>query len=277
MSKLSIGSKQLEWVKVSDLRISSRAQRNHSKPGAQRLIESIVADFDPDKFGTLVVSERDGIYWVVDGGHRRTALSRMGYDDQSVQCWVYHGLSETEEADLFLDLNNSRPVSGMDKFKVAVVAGREEECDVDRIVRAADLSVGNSRLASVTCPAALLKVYTAGGPQVLATTLCVLRDAYGTPGLSAKMIEGMGLFVAHYANTFDEHRLKVKLSHKLGGVNGLLSRAEQIKSSYGVRVSEAVAAAVTETYNSGRGGGGKLPNWWATVEATEEPKASKGA
>jgi hypothetical protein len=277
MPKLSTGSKQLEWLKVSDLRISSRAQRDHAKPGAQRLIESICADFDPDKFGTLVVSERDGVHWVIDGGHRRTALSRMGYDDQMVQCWVYHGLSETEEAGLFLDLNNSRPVSGMDKFKVAVVAGRDDECDIDRIVRAAGLTVGTSKVASVSCPGALKNVYTGGGPQVLATTLCVLRDAYGTPGFSAKMVEGMGLFVAHYANLFEEHRLKTKLSHKLGGVNGLLSRAEQIKSSYGVRIPEAVAAAITETYNSGRGGGGKLPSWWTTVEPAIESQTSKGA
>jgi hypothetical protein len=268
MAKLSVGSKRLEWVRVSDLRISPRAQRDHSLRGAQKLIEEIAGDFDPDKFGTLTVSERNGTYWVVDGGHRRTALSRMGYEDQMVQCWVYHGLSEQEEADLFLDLNNVRVVSGMDKFKVAVIAGRDVEVDIDRIVKAAGLSIGGRSGTSVRCIGALTRVYEANGPQVLADTLCVLRDAYGAPGFASKVVEGVGMFIGSYTNRFDEHRLKSRLSRKLGGVNGLLGRAEQIKSSHGVTLAEGVAAATVETYNQGRGGI-NLPSWWATTEKQE--------
>jgi hypothetical protein len=271
-TRLDSGDKALEWLLVRDLRISARAQRDHAKPGAQTLIESIAANFDPNKFGTLTVSERDGTYWVVDGGHRRTSLKVMGYEDQKVQCWTYHGLTEEQEAELFLDLNNVRPVNAMDKFKVAVVAGREPEVAIDKLVRSLGLAVGTGRTGTIRCSNALLRVHDNGGLKVLDTTLQIVRDAYGDPGFGSKVVEGIGLFVATYEGVFDVDRLASKLSRKLGGVNGLLGRAEQIKSSHGVALAPGIAAATVETYNQGRGGG-KLPTWWAAVEAKAKEDA----
>lgn len=269
--KLSSGSRKLEWVRVSDMRVSPKAQRDHSSPGAMKLIEQIAAEFDPDRLGTITVSERDGVYWVVDGGHRRAALIKIGYEDQLVQCWCYHGLTEEQEADLFLDLNNVRVVSVMDKFKVAVIAGRGVENEIADVVRSQGLSVGGkggSGNPHIRCVAALMKVYNAGGPKVLATTLAIIKEAYGAPGFSARVTEGIGLFVATYEGQFDQDRLVQKLAKKLGGVNGLLGRAEQIKSSHGVPVAQAVAASAVETYNQGRGGV-KLIGWWASLEGRE--------
>lgn len=260
--RVPTGGKTLEWVRVLEMRVSPRAQRGHNKPGALAKIDEIAAEFDPDKLGVLTVNERDGTFWVIDGGHRLKALIKMGYEDQMVQCWTYHGLTEKQEADLFLDLNNVRVVSAMDKFKVAVVADRGVESQINAIVQDAGLSVGTSGAGSVNCVAALRKVYAMGGGAVLERTLRIIRDAYGKPGFSAKITEGVGLFVSNYEHAFDEDRLISKLSHKLGGVNGLLSQAAVTKSTYGVTGAVAVAASVVETYNQGRGGV-KLPAWWS--------------
>lgn len=269
-SRIPSGSKTLEWVNVANMRISPRAQRTHNKPGALALIEEIAANFDPDKLGVLTVSERDGTFWVVDGGHRLNALTRMGYGDQDVQCWTYHGLTEKQEADLFLDLNNVRVVSTMDKFKVAVVAGRGVESQISAIVQEAGLSIGTTASpTSLYCVGALQKVYAMGGTKVLEQTLRIVRDAYGKAGFSARVVEGIGLFVSNYENTFTEDLLIAKLSRKLGGVNGLLNQAAVTRATYGVSSAVAVAASVVETYNQGRGGN-KLPVWWqrtATVDA----------
>jgi hypothetical protein len=263
--KVPGGGKSLEWVRVSEMRISPKAQRGHNKPGAQALIEEIVSNFDPDKLGALTVSEREGTFWVVDGGHRWNALMKMGYEDQLIQCWTYHGLSEKQEADLFLDLNNVRVVSGMDKFKVAVVAGRSTECQIDAIARAEGLSIGTYRgETSIQCVGALTKVYENGGTKVLERTLQIIRDAYGKAGFSARVVEGIGMFVATYENSFDQAQLVSKLSQKLGGVSGLINQAQVTRATYGVSAAVAVAATVVDTYNSGRGGV-KLPGWWQKV------------
>lgn len=259
------GGRKLEWVRVSEMRVSPKAQRAHNKPGAMALIEEIVSNFDPDKLGTLTVSERDGTFWVVDGGHRMNALIKMGYEDQMVQCWAYHGLTEEQEADLFLDLNNVRTVSVMDKFKVAVVAGRPIETQIDAIARQEGLSIGTYRgETSIQCAGALMRVYQNGGTKVLERTLQIVRDAYGKAGFVARVVEGIGMFVATYENTFDQDRLVGKLSQKMGGVNGLINQAQVTRATYGVSMAVSVAATVVETYNAGRGGT-KLTPWWQKV------------
>jgi hypothetical protein len=273
--RVSTGQRRLEWVPVGKMRVSPRAQRDHSRPGAQEKITEIAANFDPDKFGTLTVNKRDGHFWVVDGGHRYNALVLIGWEDQQVQCWTYHELTEEQEAALFLDLNDVRPVTALDKFKVAVIAGRDPEVAIDRIVRNLGLTVGGTTQQSLGCVVGLQKVYRMG-PGVLEGTLRAVRDAYGRPGFSAKVVEGIGLFVANYDSVYDEERLVSRLSRKLGGVNGLLGRAEQIRSSHGVSMPHAVAAATVETYNQGRGGD-KLTGWWTRISQAHSELSAVGA
>lgn len=260
-NRIESGAKHLQWVRIEEMRVSSKAQREQR----QYRIDHIASNFDPDKFGTPTLNERDGVFWIIDGGHRVRALIQMGYEDQQVQCWIYRGLTEEEEAEKFLSLNDVKPVTGMDKFKVSVVAGRETESDIDRIVRAAGMSVGKGQ-NGIGAVAALGKVYKSAGPRGLAITIRIIRDAYGMPGFAAKVIEGVGLFVANYEKVFEEERIIGKLAAKAGGVNGLLGRAEQIRSTHGVPAPQGVAAATVETYNSGRGKD-KLPGWFVTVAA----------
>lgn len=261
-NRIESGAKHLQWVPVSQMRVSTRAQREQR----QSHIDHIASNFDPDKFGTPTVNDRDSIFWIVDGGHRIKALIQMGYEDQQVQCWVYRGLNEEQEAEKFLSLNDVKPVNGMDKFRVSVVAGRETESDIDRIIRAAGMSVGKGQ-NGVGAVGALSKVYAHAGPKGLAATIRIIRDAYGMPGFSSKVIDGVGLFVANYENVFDEERVVLKLSNRVGGVNGLLGRAEQIRVKFGVPTAQGVAAAAVESYNQGRGGD-KLPGWWSTLGGT---------
>lgn len=257
--RVPTGQKHLQWVHISEMRVSSRAQREQR----QAHIDHIAAEFDPDKFGTPTVNERDGVFWIIDGAHRIKALIQMGYEDQQVQCWTYHSLTEEQEAEKFLSLNDVKPVAGLDRFKVSVVAGRADESDIDRIVRAQGLSIGSGH-NGIGSVGALRDVYFKGGARGLSTTIRVIRDSYGKPGFSAKVIKGVGLFVSHYENVYEEDRLVQKLSSKLGGVNGLTGRAEQIRVQQGVPAPQGVAAAVVETYNAGRGGT-KIPSWLATA------------
>jgi hypothetical protein len=268
-NRVEVGEKHLEWVPISEMRISPRAQRKHDSPSSRTKIEFIATHFDPDKAGTLTVNLRDGIYWIIDGGHRYHALLLMGWEDQHVQCWIYRGLAEAQEADKFLSLNDVKTVSGMDKFQKALVAKYPVQLDIDRVVRAADLTVGTGRDA-IGCVAAITKTY-GYGPKVLATTVRIIRDAFGQAGFTAKATEGIGLFVANYENIFDEDFLIARLAAKKGGVNGLLGEAQKMKQRYGVSLAVGVAAAAVETYNQGRGRQ-KLNGWWSTFNGGTDPK-----
>lgn len=246
----------LRWVVVSEIHVNPLAQRE-LRPG---WAAQIAGDFDPDRFSPPLLSLRHGKHYVIDGQHRIEAMRIMGWDDQQVQCWVYEGLTEAQEADLFLWHNNRRSVAAFDTFRVAVKADRDVETDINRIVLANGLKVSQDA-DGISAVGALRKVYRHGGP-VLGRTLRVIRDSYGTPGMRREVIEGIGLLCSRYNGDLDDTKAVQRLGGVHAGVNGLTGKAQQMKKATGAALTECVAAAAVEIINGGRGGK-KLPSWWA--------------
>lgn len=260
--------RKLEWVPVQRLRISDRAQRKHSSPAARAKIARIAKDFDPDLFGYPIVSNRDGHYWIVDGGHRCLALHELGYQDQLVQCWVYRGLTEAEEAAKFLQHNDVKRVGPMDYFKVGLVAGWPDEVEIDRIVRANGLSIGGGP-TQIGCITAVRAVYDNGGSSGLDQTVRMIQDAYGAANFEAGIVGGVGLFCRSYEGMFTESQMVDKLSRKRGGINGLRQAALTLKERYALTNSESVCGAMVEIYNHNRRTG-RLNGWLSTLKGAAE-------
>jgi len=251
-------SASLRWVPVGLMCVSPLAQRDLN----EARVDKMSANFDPELIGTPTVSHRDGKWFVVDGQHRIETLRAVGWGDQQVQCWAYDGLTEAEEAEMYLSLNDTLAQTAYDKFRIAVVAGREVECDIDRIVRAQGLSVTRDRIeGGVRAVGTLIRVYKRGGAKVLRRTLVIIRDAYGSPGFEAPVIDGIGFLCDRYNGDLEDQLAVAKLSKQFGGVNGLLGKAEQLRRQTGLPLGQSVAAAAVEVINAGRGGK-KLPSWF---------------
>lgn len=249
---------RLRWVPIGLMAVSPLAQREIN----QARVDHIVATFDLEQIGTPTVNKRDGVWYVIDGQHRIEALRQIGWGDQQIQCWAYEGLSEQEEAEKFLKLNDYLAVNALAKFRVAVMAGREAECDVDRIVRSCGLVVTGDKVSGgIRAVGTLVRIYTRAGASVLGQTLRIVRDAYGDPGMEAAVLDGLGLFVQRYAADMDVASVVVRLRSASGGVHGLLGKAENLRRATGNQKGHCVAAAAVEIVNQGRGGK-KLPSWW---------------
>lgn len=249
---------RLKWVPISLMKVSPLAQREINSARVDRL----AADFDLEQLGTPTVSHRDGHFYIIDGQHRIEALKQIGWGDQQIQCWTYDGLNEEAEAERFLRLNDTLAVDAFAKFRVGVRAGREAECDIDRIVRAQQLVVSRDQIpGAIGAVNTLRRIYGRSGPTVLGRTLRLVRDAYGDPGLEAAVLDGLGLMCQRYNGELDDGVAVRKLSDAHGGVNGLLGKAEQLRRQTGNQKSHCVAAAAVEIINAGRGGS-KLPSWW---------------
>lgn len=248
---------KLEWVPIPLMRVSPLAQRDLN----QGRIDKIVAEFDLEQIGTMTVNQRDGWWYVIDGQHRIEVLKAIGWGDQQVQCWAYRGLTEEEEAEKFLKLNDVLTVSAFAKFRIGVQAGRPEECEISKIVHNAGLHVSQaSAHGAVACVGTLRRVHQRG-PDCLARTLAIVNHAFGDPGLESLVIDGVGLIVARYNGDLDDARAISALSKSSASLKNLLGKAEILHQQTHAPKAHCVAAAAVEMVNAGRGGK-KLPTWW---------------
>jgi hypothetical protein len=257
----------LRTIKLGEVRVSPTGQRELNSARVNKIVDSL----DMDLIGTIEVSYRDGFYWVIDGQHRFNALKEFfgeGYEEWEITAWCYFDKTEEEEAELFLRFNDSLAVDAFAKFKVGVSAGRAAESDVDRIVRSLGLKVARSQdNGAISAVSSLMKTYNRYGPTGLAQTLWTIRESFGDRGFEAVIIDGIGLFRARYEGRIDADKLVTKLSRTLGGVKGVLNRANLIREKTGQTVPQCVAAAITDIYNAGQRGSASLGSWWKDGKA----------
>lgn len=255
---------RLEWVKLGDLRVSERAQRGYDDEQAARM----AANLDLAALGYPVVSRRDGACWLVDGQHRVAALRICGWGpEQRLECEVYEGLTEEEEAELFLKRDQRRAISAYDKYRIAVVAGRPVETRIDEVVTSVGLTVSRQRGPDhVLAVDALRRVY-ALGEEVLVNVLVTLRETFGE--YTANNLVGLSLVFNRYQGRLDVDQLRDKLLHLRGGASRLDQKARQLHAQTGVLITYCVAAAIVDVYN-GRPGKRVTPFFKQGVAPDEE-------
>ena len=176
-------------------------------------------------------------------------------------------MSEAEEAEIFLKLNDYLSVNAFELFRIGFNAGRPEETDITGIVQKCGLTISQSKAeGTVGAVGALRRVYRREGGAVLARTLGIVRDAYGQPGLVSPVIDGIGLLCGRYNGEMDTERAVLRLSTAAGGLRGLMNRAYFNKNQMNKAINECIAAAAVELVNRGKGGK-KLPAWWKSEAA----------
>lgn len=250
---------RLRWVSLADIKVNPAAQRELK----QYRVEHILAKLDLDQIGNPVVNERNGSYYCIDGQHRIEALRQFGFSDETIQCWVHVGLTQEEEAERFLSLNDILVVEAHAKFNAAVTAGRPNECEINQVVRANGCVVSrqSSLPGSIGGVGTLLRIYGRSDSAVLGRTIRIARNAYGDSGLEASILDGIGLLCQRYNGDLDDIAAADRLGRLAGGANGLLGAAEVLRRKTGAYRNHCVAAAAVDIINRGKGGK-KLPSWW---------------
>lgn len=94
--------------------------------------------------GTISVAMRDGVLWVIDGGHRKAAADRRS-DITMLPCVIHQVRSVQEEARGFLDTNTlRRNVSAIDKFRAKIVAGDENAIFANSVIEGCGLRLATA-------------------------------------------------------------------------------------------------------------------------------------
>lgn len=265
--KKSAVSSSFAMVSVQELHVDPDAQRGLT-PG---WVKARVATFDVDQLGYIVVNKREnGKLYIVDGQHRVELMRAVGWGDQKIHAEVFSGMSQAEEAELFIARNDRKSVSRYDKFRVSVTAGEPVACQIDKIVRDHGLVISDqAKDGHVNAVDALERVYRGGGiasqqegSVALAAALKVLLQAWGkqTSSVNGRVIQAIGMVQLRYNGAIDQKALTQKLAPFPGGAPSLLGKGRSMQELRGRPLHHCIASIIVDIYNKGRSVG-KLEAW----------------
>lgn len=242
---------KLQWIPVRNLAVVwGEAQRQFKPTWAKEIAEG----FDPEKFDPIKVMQPNGngIYHICEGQHRVGAVRLLWGDHELVPCLVAEASDPARAAEIFLDTNTNRAiVSKIAKFKVSVVAQRQEEVAIDRIVRHCGYRVDGSHNNNCIAAVDALKFVYRKGAKTLDRTLSVLRQSWGgdASAVSSPLIKGLGAFICEFSETMDAPRLVGLLSKTTPG--RMANDIKGIKETHHINTVEAAIQLLLRLYNRG--------------------------
>lgn len=232
-----------------DLTINPNAQRGLN----MRRVREIVKDFDPLLVNPIKVSFRNGRYYIIDGQHTLTALRVVNKGDCTVRCKVYYGLTETDEANLFIQQNgHSAPVTTAEKLKVLYLQGDKDVLEFVRTTESVGISVGFNRGSArnrIAAVAAAYSIYKKLPYHLYIETLTLILDAWNGDhtSLQREILQGVSHVVEVYHGEFKPQEMAKRLSK--------VPPAQIVREGRGIGSGSArimYAKAILRIYNTGR-------------------------
>ncbi|GAA0244892.1 DUF6551 family protein [Cryptosporangium japonicum] len=250
-----------ERLKIDDLAVDKNAQRTLNR----RRAAAIAAEWVPEAAGTIVVSRRDGINYIVDG-QTRTEGGRLAGATE-IDAEVHHNLSEADEATLFLFKNreSTRP-SAHDEYRIGLTANLPLFVDTEAMLVKHGLQVGSTSTNTVGAVAGILRITEKYGPEVLDRTLSVAEEAWGRNEKTwdGMLLSGIGQFLGRHGDDVNDLELARKISTRgnayrwHGDVISLASAGGTQQTGTGGRTSVCYGLVV-QAWNKGRRANNKIP------------------
>lgn len=210
------GKSEIMSLPVYKLCVTPTSQRALS-----RLADDIAENFNENLFNPLIVSYRDGKWYVIDGQHRLYAIKKKFGDDHLIECKVIKGLTREEEAELFVLLNNSsKPLQYADKAKGLYYANNETMVDIFNICKenGVEFGIDSDKRASadgrITAIKAIVDTYNKIGADQTNRLVRLLNDTWDgkASGFKNEMIKGVGVILSLYSKELDDKRFVKKFS-----------------------------------------------------------------
>lgn len=241
-------------LRIGDLFADPTYQRDLDTARVERMSN----EYDRTLLGVLEVSAReDGRYAIIDGQHRWAVVERVGGVDEYLACQVHTGLSQEEEARLFLEIDTGRRnLTWWDRWRARRGQGDPSVLAIDEVLKRHQLQVNPAPAdGNIRATKALETIVDdLGDLQLLDSVLIVLTSAFGRSfdAFDGGIMQGVALVLSHYdADELDTDRLVVQLR----GIapRQLRARAIALREAHRGTVPRLCAAVIVERYNTGRG------------------------
>lgn len=189
---------ELQWLKISRLRIDPRYQRDVSRKGESNIL-SIATNFAWAKFTPVIVAPAaENLYAIVDGQHRTTAAMLRGFE--SVPC-VIIAADAAAQADAFVAINGSITLmTPLQLHAARLAAGNADAAELAAVCAAAGVTIcrypvpSNKVKPGETLAIGMLRsMLDKFGRDVLVAALsCITKTRRGNPGMiRAQLVEAL--------------------------------------------------------------------------------------
>lgn len=233
------------------------------RPVCKRWAEEIAAKFDPKLLDPLTVSYRDRKYFVIDGQHRLYAIRKLFGDKQLVNCKVLHGLTEQQEAEMFVKMNTcERSLNYADEVRALAFSGDKMIDAINGICASNGIEFGyeqgkrGKKDSRITALKTLTDIYEKIGAQQTERIIKILSTTWSgqSESLSAVMLSAMSCIMDLYGNELEDKTF----TKKLAGIDPIFlvtkARNDTVTNA---AVSVRLARIIVNYYN--KGAGKKLP------------------
>lgn len=174
----------VQYFEPERLTVDRSYQRDSDGLRSRRLIQAIAENWDWRLCTPLLVANRDGGLYIIDGQHRWEAAKLRG-DIPFLPCAVGNYTGSAEEAALFVAANRHRVrVNPLDMWRAAVASGDEATTTLEQLLAAAGLSIAATpnhyqlKPGEVLCTKALYTALRVHGADTVRSALQSLGAAF---------------------------------------------------------------------------------------------------
>ena len=247
---------KIVWIPMCQLSV---VWVESQRPLDERFAQSIAADFDDAKFGTLAITQvnGDGMHHIIDGQHRkRGAEIFLGDPMQKLPCQMLKASNPAEAATLFEQINSKRKAPNqIDFFRVRVTAGVDDYVTVNQIVIDNGYHIGSNTSdggRGISCVQTLLMIKRSHGDDVLDHTLKILHASWGYDRSAqvAPIITGIGMFLSEFREKANWQQIVSSIRKKYTP-GQLIGAAKTWREVNGRTLAVAIKALLIAAYNKG--------------------------
>ncbi len=239
----------VKWIPVGELKVIwTAAQRTQEQPH----IDEIKEGFDPDLVQTLTVTEPNGngIYHIIDGGHRAEAVRQLWGDEQRLPCTVLLNMDEAGAAKAFRGINRGRRgIHPITDFHVAVTACDAEAVAINNLLTELGYKVGWEP-GDIRAVKACYIVCRKYGIDGLREALKLIQDTWGmdVDAVNGCIIKGVALLLDTYREDVNHKRL-IERSAKHYTPARLLGTAKSAREIHRGTMPPNIMLVLVENYN----------------------------
>ena len=236
----------------------------YQRPVKDSVVDRLVREWDPRLLTPLVVSYRDGRYYLVDGQHRACCMRKMNDGEDVVAlCQVYNGLTYEQEAELYYKLDRAKGHLRLSSATKALLESCSDSkiTDIKKRIEGAGfiwaLDKPTGEAFEIEATRTVINAYHLLGGASFSRMLSLLAKTWhGVPSsMKACIISGMALFVKTYETELNDTTFINRLSAI--DPDEIIRRGKADFSTN--KAALRFARVIWDRYNGHQRGGRKLP------------------